>query len=76
MAVLTIIYNDGAEQHRWLHNSVTHPSPWNQPVGSYLMQQINTVNIWWYTRKSADYGWQPVEIDDVPKVYRLLFLLE
>lgn len=77
MGHLHLIYHDNAEQGRFdkLLDGST-PSPWEWPVGSFMCVIVNHINIWWYTRKSADYGWEPVEIKDVPKIYRLLFLLE
>lgn len=73
-----IIYNDRRIVRRWDNFAgATMPNPWLYDVGSYLRHKSapqNQAN--WYTRKTANYGWEPIPESDVPKVYRLLTLLE
>lgn len=51
------------------------PSPWETPVGAYLISRNKTRDCW-YTRKAKDCGWQSVSTKNVPNVYQLLYLLE
>lgn len=77
MSVLTIIYNNGVETNRWLHFSLaTTPNPYEHPVGAVMVQRLGKAPPQWSQRILQPPAWATIEESAVPKVYRLLYLLE
>lgn len=76
MAVLTIIYSDGVETHRWAHLSLASvPKPENHPFGAVMAQRLNNEPPRWAVNQQHG-RWLTLKEASVPKVYQLLYLLE